>query len=170
MAKKINITLFDNMNYDFDEYKKTYQEEQELSDKEMQDISDDTIYDFIYNRVDCDWDDFKMNLKNCKWVDVPCVIIGSLGLWNGRENIIPTYCEDLETAIKKCVGRNDYVTIKQVGGHIEVCGAHHDGLNFFAIYLLNDKGINATKRISYGIGCANIANRRYHKAISGYLF
>ena len=34
----------------------------------------------------------------------------------------------------------DNAIIKQVNGHLEVVGIHHDGRNCFEIHLLNDKG------------------------------
>lgn len=63
----------------------------------------------------------------------------------------------------------DYCIIKQVCGHLEVTGIHHDGRNTFEIHLLNDKGVDAMYRLDNGYGNANLECRCYHKAIKDYL-
>lgn len=83
MAKKINVTYFDNFGYDFDEYKSYYQEDRELTDEEMAEVSDSDIFDYINDDLEMQWDDFFTNLKYSKFSDEPCVITGSLGLWTG---------------------------------------------------------------------------------------
>ena len=170
MAKKIKTTYYDNYDYDFDAYKESYQECNELTDEEMEDVSDNTIFDYIWECLDMEWDDFFSNLAYSKFANTPCVITGSLGLWTGRHGIVPVKCDNLESAIRKCVNNMDYICIKQNCGHLEVTGIHHDGSNTFEIHLLNSKGIDAADRIDYGIGNANLECRCYHKAISGYLF
>ena len=170
MAKKISVTLFDNLNYNFDEYKKSYQECNELTDEEMVDVSDNEIFDFISDCLDMEWADLFFNLKYSKNANKPCVITGTLGLWHGRPTIAPLPCEDFESAIRKCANNMDYVIVKQVNGHIEVTGVHHDGCNHFEIHLLNDKGINAKNLIKDGCGNANLSCRCYHKSLNGYLF
>ena len=170
MAKKIDITLYDNLNYDFEDYKEYYQECYELTDEEMEEISDNDIWDFISDRLAMDWDDLFANLSYSKNADTPCVITGSLGLWYGRPSIEPLACEDIESAIRKCVNNMDYVIVKQVNGHIEVKGMHHDGTNNFEIHILNDKGIRAKELIEEGKGNADLSCRCYHKSLNGYLF
>ena len=170
MAKKIDITLYDNLNYDFEDYKEYYQECYELTDEEMEEISDNDIWDFISDRLAMDWDDLFANLSYSKNADTPCVITGSLGLWHGRPSIEPLACEDIESAIRKCANNMDYVIVKQVNGHIEVKGIHHDGTNNFEIHVLNDKGIRASELIKEGKGNADLSRRRYHKSLNGYLF
>ena len=170
MAKKIEITLFDNLNYNFEDYKESYQECYELTDEEMVEVSDNDIWDFIYDSLEMEWDDLFANLKYSKNADVPCVITGTLGLWHGRPTIVPVACDSIESAIRKCANDMDYVIVKQVNGHVEVTGVHHDGRNHFEIHILNDKGIHANDLIEEGWGRADLSNRCYHKAIKGYLF
>ena len=98
------------------------------------------------------------------------MITGSLGLWYGRPSIVPLVCEDIESAIRKCANNMDYVIVKQVNGHLEVTGIHHDGSNHFEIHILNDKGIRAKELIEEGKGDANLSCRCYHKSLNGYLF
>ena len=96
MAKRIDITLYDNLDCDFDAFKESYQECYELTDEEMAEISDTEIWEFINDTLDLEWDDLFTNLRYSKNADKPCVITGSLGLWYGRPNIVPLACEDIE--------------------------------------------------------------------------
>lgn len=168
--KKIIATYFDNTDYDFDLYKESFQECRELTDVEMEDVTDDEIYSFISDSLEMDYDDFFSNLQFSKFMDTPCVVTGSLGLWHGRHSIIPETFSDIEDAIKKCVENMDYCSIKQVYGHLEVTGIHHDGSNTFEIHLLNKRGIDASERIEWEDGKADLTNKIYHKAIDDYLF
>lgn len=170
MAKRIDITLYDNYDYDFDGYKESYQECYELTDEDMKDVSENEIWDFINDSLAMEWDDLFANLKYSKNADKPCVITGSLGLWYGRPSIVPLVCEDIESAIRKCANNMDYVIVKQVNGHLEVTGIHHDGSNHFEIHILNDKGIRAKELIEEGKGDANLSCRCYYKSLNGYLF
>ena len=167
MSKKINTTYFDNFNIDFYEYKKIYQEDYDLTDEE---ITDDDIWQYIYGTLDMAWEDLEMNVTYSKQNDEYCVITGNLGLWNGKPRIQPTMCKSVWDAIRKCANNMDYVVVRQVNGHLEVTGIHHDGSNNFEIHLLNERGVFAMERINHGYGNADLENRTYHKAIQGYLF
>lgn len=94
--------------------------------------------------------------------DTNCVVCGSLGLWYGRREICPEKFSSLSDAIRAALRSADYYEIKQVNGHIEVTAVHHDGRNYFEIYLLNEKGLFTQN--------GNLENRRYHRAIKGYIF
>lgn len=168
--KKIEITLFSNRDYDFDEYKEYYKENLELTDEEMEDVSDERIWNYISDCKAIEFNALLINLKHGDYADCPCVIMGSLGLWNGRHEIYATPTNDFEEAIRKCVKDCDYIEVCQVGGHIEVSASHHDGTNHFEIHLLNNKGIDAKYRLEMFYGKANLANKCYHKAIHGYIF
>ena len=86
-----------------------------------------------------------------------CVVCGTLGLWNGTKEIIPTRFSTLEQAVRKCISDYYSFKIEQVNGHLEISSYHHDGTNNFIVYLLNDKGENTIN--------GDLNNRRYHKAI-----
>lgn len=94
--------------------------------------------------------------------DTDCVVCGSLGLWYGRREIYPQKFTSLLDAIRTTFRSADFVEVKQVNGHIEVTAVHHDGRNYFEIYLLNEKGLFTQN--------GNLENRRYHRAIKGYIF
>lgn len=163
--KRINATYFNNLNIDFDFYKTSYQETYELNDKEMENVSENEIWDYINNSLDMDFEEFERNLEYSKYNNEYCVITGRLGLWNRSPQIEPYVCDSIQEAISKCIESCDYVVIKQVNGHLEVTGVHHDGSNCFNIYLLNKYGVDALERIREGWGTADLSNRYYHKAI-----
>ena len=169
MAKKIEITLFNNYDYDFEEYKELYQDCYDLTDEEMAEVADDDIYNYLWECLESEWEDLSLNLSYSKF-DKPCVVLGSLGLWNGNKSIVPVVCDNVSSAIDKCVNGCDYIEVRQVCGHIEVSAIHHDGTNTFEIHLLNGKGISAMERIKYGDGKADLSCRCYHKAIKGYVY
>lgn len=90
-----------------------------------------------------------------------CVVVGSVGLWYGRRDIEATKVRSVWDAIEKCC-RSCEVVINQVNGHFEIEASHHDGTNWFEIYLLNDKGVYTQN--------GDLSNRRYHKAIKKCLW
>lgn len=67
----------------------------------------------------------------------PVVITGTLGLWDGKHEIQPVECEDIRSAIYKCIGRDgellspDDLFIN--GDTVRVIVHHHDGQNVFTI-------------------------------------
>ena len=130
--------------------------------------SEDELYEKMYDSNAANLDDERCNLNI--QLSSPILVIGDLGLWYGRPSIEPLACEDIESAIRKCANNMDYVIVKQVNGHIEVTGIHHDGSNNFEIYILNDKGIRANELIKEGKGNADLSRRCYHKSLNGYLF
>lgn len=157
MKKKNETLLLTNFAGDYDWFVK------ELIEEGIEENSNE-MYERIDQEIESEIDSFWGNLKYSKYNNNKCVIVGSLGLWNGRRGIVPTVCESVSKAIEKCFDGNfeKYVTVKQVNGHLEVTVAHHDGTNYFSIHLLNEKG-KATEN-------GDLSNRRYHKAIKGFIF
>jgi len=73
-------------------------------------------------------------------VEGEATITGTLGLWNGKKEIIPEKETDLETAIKRCIGDNtEELKISDVDGKLIVECSHHDGTNVFDIRLAHNK-------------------------------
>ena len=119
------------------------------------------IYNYLYEQSSIEWSDFLDNLKYSGICQNDFIIVGSLGLWDGRRSIDPLKIDNLIEAIERCCN-GDYITIKKVNGHIGVTSIHHDGTNSFDIFMLNDKGVNAKEN-------ANLESRCYHKAMPKYL-
>lgn len=99
------------------------------------------------------------NIKYCKQYNVPVIITGELGLWNGNFEIEAVRKESVYDAIQRCIGR-DIINVEIFfdNGEIEVNAYHHDGCNTFTIKALSKKGIakrsgdynkQDTKRLPY---------------------
>lgn len=69
--------------------------------------------------------------------DDPVVITGTFGLWNGKHKIKPVECDDIRSAIMKCIGRDgelmDENDLTFDGTDVHVKSHHHDGVNEFTI-------------------------------------
>lgn len=138
----------------------------DLTDDEVQDYNEENgtnlpSYEIanIFRYIEVE--EFFENIKYSSLKDEKVVILGTLGLWNGRHEIEPCVCSDIEKAINKCIGKADDFCIKQEKGYIFVDAYHHDGTNNFIIKLLNDKGINTKK--------GDLSKKYYHKRFKGYL-
>lgn len=139
MAKQSIIkemTLYNDYDYNVEDYRDEYIDYCDCNDIE---VEDEIPMDFIHRIFEDEWfglfDNLELNKNNTE-----CVVLGSLGLWYGRRDIIPTRENTLADAIKKCVSGCDYTCVKIVDGHIEVKAMHHDGTNEFEIHILNKLG------------------------------
>lgn len=102
------------------------------------------IEDEDYDQLEILWDDFMSELEDYEYNnDTECVVIGSVGRWNGRFNIEVSYFDTLKDAIFKCIEKCDYYTITEENGVINVTARHHDGSNEFEIRRLTKLGIEA---------------------------
>ena len=84
-------------------------------------------------------EDFRDYLNDENSEHAGFVIMGELDLWNGPHSIEPDFCEDLEDAYNKCLGRDtEDVTIymEKTGEYIRLECHHHDGTNEFYIKAL----------------------------------
>ncbi len=158
--ERISVTLYDNYNIDFDEYKNYYKEfceDNEIDFDENDENDDNEVWDYINRDMEDFWDNLKYELK-CFNNDT-FVINGELGLWNGRPTIEPKVVDGLIEAIATCNTNSiEYLIVKQDGKNVYVTAIHHDGRNEFTISLLNDKGINAGEN-------ADLSKKCYHKNI-----
>jgi hypothetical protein len=99
----------------------------------------EAFYKWMADEIENEIEAFFINLKHSKF-NLPCIVAGSVGRWNGRFDIEQTYFADLESAIRACGGHCDDIIVKQNHSCIEVTGIHHDGRNSFEIRLLTDLG------------------------------
>ena len=167
MAKKtvlVNQELYNDYDINLDDLREVYAEITDDNTILNSRDNDSAFIEWVYGEyLNSEWIDLLDNIKHySKYGNSPCVIMGSLGLWNGRHNIYTTKCDDLVSAINKCVGSAQNVVIRLNNGYIEVNAMHHDGTNCFEIHILNKLG-----EITEG---ADLTKSCYHKKISGYLF
>lgn len=109
------------------------EEELCLDDEALEDYCRDRWNGFFY-------DDFgsHSNLTYSKIGDCPVVITGSLGLWDGRKEIVPVTCDSVSKAIYKCIDYDYQCIYEDENGDLFVEDYHHDGINVFKISLLVD--------------------------------
>ena len=100
------------------------------------------FYDWREEEARNNWDADLMNIEYCKEYNVPVVIRGELGLWDGKHTILPERKESVIDAIERCVGGGDIhnALVEWNDGVITVEAYHHDGCNIFTISALSKKG------------------------------
>ena len=155
MKKSVeSITLYDDINVNYDDYREEFAEI--MGDDTILNSADrdSELYDYVYRQLNFDWEELNDALSKSG----ECVIVGSVGRWNGRFDVAPTKCENLSVAVNKCVSGCDYIKITLTNGHLEVVGVHHDANNYFDIYLLNKLGCD-----TYG---ADLSKECYYKKIT----
>lgn len=92
------------------------------------------------NDIDVLIDDFNEQIEHADKEHEGYIIVGTLGLWNGKKDIYPEYYKDLTEAYQKCINKADDVIVKLVDGALEVNAMHHDGTNELYIKALTKKG------------------------------
>ena len=138
-----DVILYNDYDYNLDDWREGYAEWAEDNEVMVSGDDDSKLYDWIHSQMEMDWEDLMTNIKYSKIANSECVVIGDIGLWYGRRDTIPTRVSDLGEAIKKCCYNVEMIKVTlKTDGHIEVIGVHHDGTNYFEIYLLNKLGCN----------------------------
>lgn len=87
-----------------------------------------------------DFDDLVSNLSHSDANTYKVIVVGSVGTWRGTFDIEPCVCDNLVSAIYKCINNCEVRSIERVGNTIEISTYHHDGSNFFTIHILSTKG------------------------------
>ena len=132
-----NATLYNDYDYNIEDYRDAYLD---YCDANGIDVEDEVSMWFIQNMIDDEWFSLLDDILENNPYNVDCVVLGTLGLWNGKKQIVPTREKTLMEAIKNCCRGCDYNRIDIVDGHIEVKSVHHDGTNVYEIHILNKRG------------------------------
>lgn len=98
-----------------------------------EEISDEVAYDNINDLLA---NEFDWIMDNNNFSD--CVLIGSLGLWNGRFTAVRSIDNE---AMRDIVADYDYVRFYKEGRRLFIELIHHDGTNDFEVLRLNSRGI-----------------------------
>lgn len=138
-------TLYNNYDINYTEWFESFKEYCMDNDIDHTQYDDDSEYfhNWIYDTLSMEWDDLMCNIKYDKNNNVDCVVIGSVGRWNGTFDIEAKHFPTLRDAINACVRDCDYIIITEDEGTIFVKSMHHDGTNNFEIHKLNEKGYDA---------------------------
>lgn len=132
-----NVTLYNDYDYNIEQYRNAYLDHCDFLGI---DVEDEVPAEFIQNILDEEWFALLHDRLEDNPYNTDCVVLGTLELWTGEKQIIPTREKTLAEAIKHCCRGCDYNRIDIVDGHIEVKSVHHDGTNVFEIHVLNELG------------------------------
>ena len=103
-----------------------------------EEITDEMLWDEMRWLEESYWDDFSYELKNFFEKGSAWLLVGTLGLWDGKckggyiFNTFEEFC--------KCLEDCDYVEITDNKGHLEVKCSHHDGTNHYEIKRVSNFG------------------------------
>lgn len=91
------------------------------------------------------------NIEGHSAYNVPVIMTGTIGRWNGDFEIVPVVCKSVFSAIDMCRGK-DILDIEVFfdDGKIEVAAHHHDSTNHFTIRALSKKGRTRWTMADYG--------------------
>lgn len=137
------MTLYNNYDINYTEWFEEFNDycEDNGIDHTQYDEDSEFFHNWVYDTLSMEWDDLMSNIKYDKNNNVDCIVVGSLGLWDGRHHIDPKHFPTLERAINACISGCDYIIITENDGVINIKGIHHDGTNQFNIYKLNEQGL-----------------------------
>ncbi len=129
----------------------SYEEFCEINDIEPQGEDSDDFYDWCEEEAEEQYNNDMDEIRTCKQYNVPCIITGHLGLWDGSHEIQPVKMDSIYDAIIRCYGRDTLSNLKVnfEDGKIVVYYSHHDGTNVFTIYALNESGVKKYEEWEY---------------------
>ena len=137
-------TLFDNCDFSYTEMYCDFVEwckDNGIDHTQYNDESD-YFHKWLWDSINQDWEIFIDNIEYDKENMEDFIVVGSLGLWNGRHDIQPQCFGTLSKAIKACVSNCEYSIITEENGVINITAIHHDGRNYFSIHKLNKRAID----------------------------
>lgn len=123
------LIIWSNRDINFDEWKEdliAYQKENGYEDPE--DVTDDDVWSFIYESLDNQLGDERMNLNIT--INGRILVIADLGLWDGRKQAYQIRPRKNVNEILCC--HEDYTTEWYSDGYnIKAVDVHHDGTNYY---------------------------------------
>ena len=128
----------------------SYEEFCEGNDIEPQGEDSTGFLLWCYEEAEEQYNNDMTEIRCCKEYNVPCIITGGLGLWDGHHDIIPTKADSVYDAIEKCCGRDGHLKVNFEDGAIVAYFSHHDGTNVFTIRALTESGIKKYEDYEYG--------------------
>ncbi len=137
---KTKLIWTDDINQQFgteEEIRKEYQDCNELTDEEMDEVSEGTVEEWANELTSSYFDDLIDEVRHFDKNHNSFLVIGNLGLWNGRQEG-GKVVHGLDNAIRMTM--EDYNEIYEERGCLKVKAIHHDGTNYYSIYKLSEKG------------------------------
>lgn len=170
-----------------DETKYLYQSDREVTMEEIKDHCEanerdvpeensSEYWDLVNDFREWDWDDFETNIKYSRKLPKQCVITGTLGLWDGRHEIIPVLM-DMAGDPMAFFGRftrncSDYemeIGYDEEGLFVKV--SHHDGTNRFRVLEVTNAGQCYLERCAlHGKEADILSSPKYTRKIDYWLY
>lgn len=98
------------------------------------------FYEWRQEETDLNFESDMDNIKECEEYNVPVVVTGLLGLWDGSHEILPRKFGSVYEAIQAAFSRSiDNIIAVWDDGEISVHSYHHDGMNRFTINKLAEE-------------------------------
>jgi len=119
-----------------------------LIDNGIEDPSDDTIWNEIYDMSNSYWDDEMDMIKEFDKNFNKYLMVGEVGRWDGvfsGGKVFNTLQDAIYYAIKDC----DYIKLYDENGVFKIHCSHHDGSCSFMIKAITDDGMNYLDRWEY---------------------
>lgn len=144
MKKPRQRILYDNYDLDFEGAKEEaierYYDFCDSIDKEIEDDyepNEEKIWETAHELDGLFWEEFQNDFEKFIGNDV-FIIQGNIGRWNGvaRGGFTFSSLDELSRAWKDC----DYIKVYDENGHLYIECSHHDGINFYEIRKLTEKG------------------------------
>jgi len=143
--KENKMIIWQNIDINIDDWREYYQECCDLLDNEMTGCeTDDQLYEWIdeQNAISLDDERYNLNVN----VGDEIIVIGDLGLWNGRRN---GYKIIKSGNIKDCLYNDcDYCEWYCDDKDMRFTGIHHDGTNYYR-YRTWRKGISERQKDTF---------------------
>lgn len=119
----------------------------EFLKEEYPDMDNEELMDMAY-RINDEYfdDDFGEhgNLSYSSLKNIPCVVSGVLGLWDGQHKIIPTEFKTIQQAIYSCLEESNEI-YEDKYGNLCIDAHHHDGTNHFVLKIKTEKGLRCIR-------------------------
>lgn len=149
----------------------------EANERDVPEEHSSEYWDLVSDFREWDWDDFEGNIRSSRILPGQCVITGTLGLWDGRHEIIPVMMDMAEDPMgffgrftRGCGG--DYeLAIGYDEEGLFVTVIHHDGTNRFRVLEVTNAGQCYLERCELSGKEADIlSNPKYTKKIDYWFY
>lgn len=138
MKRTIATTVNGAVDYDYEDYLE-FCEINRLTPGKKESAE---FYKWVCEEVSINYESDMENIKFCDEYNVPVVVTGTLGLYDGRCEIIPIRFDSVHDAIESCFrGSIQDVEVIWEDGSITMYAYHHDGTNIYEINAENGESL-----------------------------
>lgn len=166
MAKRNIIYSSELRDWTSDKFKQDYRINHELSEEEMSEVTDDTLYDeAVFENeewLSCERENLDVKLSN------NIIIIADLDLWNGHKSGYKVIGNNLNN-ILSC-SSSDYYEVYCDSYNVRAESAHHDGTNSYLFREIKENvNIERLKEKIYNNDFTSADISRYTKSLRPYV-